>query len=121
MATEALQSGLSLSYRVDWHLDHGPRLSQTLRIRYSPLLRRYTLLVAGNERSYSLRNALLAALENATVSWPEAACSAPCSGRVRMRLDISQLPAPLRLPALFDGDWQFDSGWRRSEVVGPAG
>ena len=31
--------------------------------------------------------------------------------RVRLSLSIRDLPGPLRLPALFDGDWWLDSGW----------
>ena len=119
-ATEALQAGLMLAFDVDWELDDGRELHQSLALRYSPLLRSYQLAVGnGHPQTFALRNALLAAMENAQLRWPDAAdCSGACGGRVRVRLDPAQLPAPLRLPALFDSDWSFDSGWREVDGVG---
>lgn len=113
-ATRALESGLVLGLAVDWQLDDGRELHDTLWLRYSPLLRRYDFGIGSRPpQSFGLRNALLAAVENARVTWPEAhACKLECGGRVRVRLDVSTLPAPLRLPALFQRDWKLDSGWR---------
>ena len=113
-ATEALQAGLMLAFDVDWQLADGRELHQSLALRYSPLLRSYQLAIGnGQPQTFILRNALLAAMENALLRWPDAAaCAATCGGRVRVRLDPAQLPAPLRLPALFDSDWSFDSGWK---------
>lgn len=116
-ATEALQAGLLLAFDVVWQLDDGRELHQSLALRYSPLLRSYQLAIGnGHPQTFALRNALLAAMENAQLRWPDASvCAAACGGRVRVRLDPAQLPAPLRLPALFDSDWSFDSGWREVE------
>lgn len=113
-ATEALQAGLMLAFDVDWRLEDGRQLHQSLALRYSPLLRSYQLAIGnGHPQTFALRNALLAAIENAQLRWPDAAaCATACGGRVRVRLDPAQLPAPLRLPALFDSDWSFDSGWK---------
>jgi hypothetical protein len=120
-ATEALQAGLLLAFDVDWRLADGRQLRRTLSLRYSPLLRSYQLAI-GNAapQSFGLRNGLLSAMENAHLDWPdEAPCDGNCGGRVRARLDPAALPAPLRLPALFERDWDFDSGWR--EVGGAGG
>lgn len=104
-----------MSFRVDWHLDDGRRLSQALAIRYSSLLRRFLLRFEdGSEREFGLRNALLAAIENATLEWPASLCQPACSGRVRMQLEVSSLPAALRLWAWLDRGWRLDSGWQRS-------
>jgi hypothetical protein len=128
-ATEALQAGLLLAFDVDWQLKDGRQLQRSMALRYSPLLRSYQLAI-GDEppQMFALRNGLLAAMENARLRWPgESACAGDCGGRVRARLNPAALPAPLRLPALFDSDWDFDSGWREidhgSEVghVGPLG
>lgn len=113
-ATEAIESGLVLSFKVEWLLADGRTLRQNLALRYSPLLRSYQLGI-GNRvvQSFPLRNSLLAAMENARLRWPASrACEAACGGKVRVRLDPAALPAPLRLPALFDSDWDFDSGWQ---------
>lgn len=113
-ATLALESGLVLGFRVDWQLADGRALQQILWLRYSPLLRRYALAIGDRPlQQFALRNALLAAFENAQLSWPEeASCAGSCGGRVRLRLDVSSLPAPLRLPALVQRDWALDSGWK---------
>ncbi len=103
-----------LGLRVDWELADGRALAQTLWLRYSPLLRRYALAVGERpSQQFSLRNALLAAVENAQLSWPEEArCEPACGGRARVQLAVSSLPAPLRLPALTQREWRLDSGWQ---------
>jgi hypothetical protein len=112
-ATEALEAGLVLAFLVDWQLDDGRALQQSLALRYSPLLRSYQFGIGSADvQSFTLRNSLLAAMENARLRWPDsAACAAECGGRVRVRLNPAALPAPLRLPALIDSDWDFDTGW----------
>ncbi len=44
-------------------------------------------------------------------------------GQTRMILDVNKLPLPLRLPALFDSSWSFDSDWYlwSPPYVAPAG
>lgn len=113
-ATAALEAGLVLTFDVEWRLGDGRRLRQPLSLRHSPLLRSYQLaLGAQPPRPYAVRDALLAAMENARLRWlGEPGCAPPCEGEVRVRLDPAALPAPLRLPALIDGDWDFDSGWQ---------
>ncbi len=112
-ATAALRAGLLLAFDVEWQLADGRHLQRTLALRYSPLLRSYQLANDGQAtQAFDLRNSVLAALENARLSWPDAAaCAEACGGRVRVRLDKAALPAPLRLPALTNRDWRFDSGW----------
>lgn len=112
-ATEALESGLALGYQVRWQLADGRELSQSVTLRYSPLLRAYALSL-GNApaQTYALRNAMLAAFEQARLRFDEAAaCASACGGRVRVALDRTRLPASLRLPSLLQPDWAFDSGW----------
>lgn len=119
-ATAALEAGLMLSFDVEWRLADGRRLRQPLALRYSPLLRRYQLAIGqGAPQPHALRNGLLSAMENARLRWTgDAACEGDCGGQVRVRLDPAALPAPLRLPALVDGDWRFDSGWVAVEGEG---
>jgi len=116
-ATEALQAGLLLAFDIDWQLADGRLLQRTLALRYSPLLRSYQLAIGSEPpQVFALRNGLLAAMENARLRWSdEPACASACGGRVRVRLNPAALPAPLRLPALFDSDWEFDSGWKELE------
>lgn len=101
-----LERGVPLSFRLD--ID-GPDGRQTLRrnLRYLPLTRQYQVRgpADGYSRSYDSRAGALAALER----WPVPA-GLPTTGRLRLRLDHTRLPAPLVLPALFDRDWRLDSG-----------
>jgi hypothetical protein len=116
-ATEALQAGLLLAFDIDWQLDDGRQLQRAMALRYSPLLRSYQLAIGSEApQVFTLRNGLLAAMENARLRWPDQPpCAGDCGGRVRARLNPAALPAPLRLPALFDSDWDFDSGWKELE------
>ncbi len=118
-ATDALEAGLVLAFDVDWELADGRRLRQSLALRFSPLLRSYQLAQGtAPPQAFALRNSLLSAMENARLRFADAKpCQGDCGGRVRVRLNPAALPAPLRLPALVDGDWDFDSGWRDIEAV----
>ena len=120
-ATEALQAGLVLAFDVDWDLADGRRLRQPLALRFSPLLRSYQLAQGTDPpQAFALRNSLLSAMENARLRFAGAKpCPGDCGGRVRVRLNPAALPAPLRLPALVDGDWDFDSGWTELEPGDP--
>lgn len=114
-ATEALESGLVLGFLVRWELADGRALVQTMTLRYSPLLRAYALTI-GNApaQTYTLRNAMLAAFEQARLRWEDGGnCSGRCAGRVRVALDRARLPAPLRLPSLLQSDWALDTGWHQ--------
>jgi hypothetical protein len=112
-ATTALKAGIVLAFDVQWQLADERVLKQSLALSYSPLLDQYQLRIGDRAaQRYGQRNTLLAALENAQLSWPDAApCASACGGRVRIELDRSRLPAPLRLKALTDPDWQLDSEW----------
>lgn len=111
-ATAALDAGIVLPFQAQWQLGAGRTLTQSLNLAYSPLLDQYALTIGSRVQRHRLRNALLAALENATLSWPEATpCASACGGRIRVVLDRGRLPAPLRLQALTDPDWNLDSAW----------
>ncbi len=112
-AGSALDAGLPLRFLVEFRGEDGADRVQTLMLRASPLLRSYNLAI-GTEapQQHGLRNALLVAFENARIPFDSGKpCDPGCPGRVRVRLDLAALPAPLRLPALVDPGWQLDSGW----------
>jgi hypothetical protein len=73
-----------------------------IELRYSPLPRQYELMLpTGGARVFASRARLLAALERVVI-----ADVAGTHGSARVELVSSALPAPLRLPALIDRDWQ---------------
>jgi hypothetical protein len=90
----------------DVHLSERRRIE----LRYLPLAQQYRMhdLATGSERGFPRRTQLLAALDQVRLplapDWRVMATAGTL--RVRCTLDASALPAPLRLPALFDRDWR---------------
>lgn len=107
---DGLQRGVALSFRLDLDIDGAAQPPQWRELRYLPLTRQYQLSgpASGYSRGYGSRAAALAALER----WP-LPVSVANDVVARVRLDSTRLPAPLVLPALFDGDWRLDSGTTR--------
>ncbi len=108
---DGLQSGVALSFRMDLDLGGDTQPTQWRELRYLSLTRQYQLRgpASGYSRGYGSRAAALAALER----WPLPVAAAGSEITARVRLDTARLPAPLVLPALFDRDWQLDSGTTR--------
>jgi len=72
-------------------------------LRYRPLPRQYELRLPNDAapRVFASRARLIAALDRIVITGFSAT-----SGSVRVALVSSALPAPLRLPALIDREWQ---------------
>lgn len=97
----ALDHGIPLRLAVH---DRDARLpTQFIDLRFRPLARQYELLLPNEPvaRLFASRTRLIAALDRVVVDAGESA-----SGAVRIELVTSALPAPLRLPALIDREWQ---------------
>ncbi len=106
--TEALDASIALIFEIELdiqngHVQNGSR--QRAVLSHDSLLERYDLAFAGRTRHFRLRAELLDAFAN-TLIFPEADIK-----RVRVRLLLGELPAPLRMPALLDPDWHLDTGW----------
>ncbi|MBK6726853.1 MAG: DUF4390 domain-containing protein [Xanthomonadales bacterium] len=98
---QALDDGIPLLLAVQ--IDGAVASVQRIGLRYRPLSRQYELHLPGDAqpRVFASRARLLAALDRIVLG----AVSAD-SGRVRVKLVSSALPAPLRLPALVEREWQ---------------
>ena len=136
---DALRRGVTITFVQEFDLkrpreywfDEGiAEASRTLRLGYNALLRSFTLGVGGIAATYdSLPEALAAA--GSLADWQGFDCrqvwktsckaasfeQAKRSGqktvyraRVRMYVDISQLPKPLQVNAFASDRWQMDSG-----------
>lgn len=107
---DALEHGipLRLSYRVR---GCGTERHFGAELRYSPLNRRYELLRPGDPqpRSFARSGALLDTLDRMRL--PIGDGFAPgCTGEVKLGLDLTSLPTPLRFPAFLQpGDWRLVS------------
>jgi len=97
---QALDHGIPLRLAVHFGSTAPAAL---IDLRYSPLPRQYELVLAngGGPRVFASRARLLAALDRIVIADVRAV-----RGNARVELVSSALPAPLRLPALIDREWQ---------------
>ncbi len=116
----ALDHGIVLDFVVDLRAQHdiGLGLYRTLaeqhrhlQLRYYPLSRRYQLrdLDRGTTRSYTVRAAALAALEDLRLPLNDWRVPKTSRYQVAVRLDRDALPGALRLPALLRPAWRISS------------
>lgn len=104
---DALDHGIPLVFEFSVAVDAGPHQNSRWELSFLPMAHRYRLLIdAGSPRFFSNRVELLAALDHVRLPLP---ATNSVAGTLGMRLDTSALPAPLRLPALFDPDWRLKS------------
>lgn len=119
----ALRNGvdLYLGYQVSGCGQPGSIIAwHTVTLRYAPLRRAYEVdQGALGVRRFARRSAMLAALERIRIELP-ANLPAKCSGSLRMVLDLTRLPTPLRFPALLrPAEWRLVSpsvSWQTSDV-----
>lgn len=99
---QALDHGIPLQLEVQ--LAGTVANVQYIDLRYRPLSRQYELSLPGEAgaRVFGSRARLLAALDRIVLPMTPAAAA----GAVRVQLRSSALPAPLRLPALVEREWQ---------------
>lgn len=130
---EALQSGVPLTFSVDFRL--GRRYqgwarelrteSFHWRIRYLPLSEHYALEnpITNTTETYPRLRTLLTALR--LPSWYPTQVENVAIGdndyqmQIRARLNRLQLPAPLRLPAMFSSQWRLRDSWHTLLIPAP--
>lgn len=120
---EALTNGVSLPFRCEieiirprwyalYHDVFGDKLEQNYRLSFHALTRQYRLGQGSYYRSFpSLDEALnaLGIFHNWQVM--EVDSDRNLSARIRMRLDISQLPKPYQITTLGNTQWSLVSDW----------
>lgn len=104
---QALDHGIALSFLFELVTPGKSRQTTRVALSYLPMARQYQLLVADQPgRLFSSRVQLLAALDQVRVPLPDIEAR---SGVVTLHLDTGALPAPLRLPALFNPEWRLQT------------
>jgi hypothetical protein len=113
---DALDHGIPITLRIDLDAGrwpHAKRATRRVELRYFPLSRRYQLreLDADDARSFAASGYLMAALGSLRLSLPPAFGHLPenTALRVSAGIDPAALPGALRLPALFEPAWQFNT------------
>ena len=92
------------------------------RMQYHALSNRYTLLqpVGREFQAFTSLYEMLSSIRQVTLQEQIPAGenhTDPMSIQVRLELDKSMLPGPLKLAALFFPSWQLDSGWQQWQVT----
>lgn len=122
---DALHRGVPLTFvqhfeterpRAYWFAEYVTSLERTLRLYYNALLRQYRLQVGTRVFLFDQLDAALEAL-GALDGWTvlerrQLVAGQRYRARVRMYLDIGQLPKPLQVNAITSSRWDLDSGWR---------
>ncbi len=134
---EALRNGLTLPFVYEFKLTKprlyawyrqvaegfGPNATATHRLSFQPLTKQYRIAAAGVVRHFnSLDEALtaLGTLKNWVVMDGADLQSEDFAGKLRLRLDGSQLPKAFQLSTIGNTNWQLESGWSEIQLRRPA-
>lgn len=131
--SEALQSGVSLYFQVEFELirprwywfDEKTVVSRLqYRLTYHALSRQYRLWTGTLHQPFGTLEEALRVLGRVR-SWTvlerdQVSASQSYQAAVRMRLDQNQLPKPFQLSAITSREWTLESDWRRFSFTPPA-
>jgi hypothetical protein len=135
---EALIQGVPLTFRLEFELTRpkwssyylnlrqwfGPHASISFKLSYQSLTDRYRVTIGSFSNYYpSLEEALrsIGAIQGWRVLEPGALSGSSTdqvSGRVRLVLDVSELPKPYQLNAFASPDWTLSSNWISLDMKG---
>ena len=138
MLQQALQQGVPLTCRLTFELTRprssaywlqlsrwfDPTASLSFKLSHYGLTGRYRVTIGGLSKNYASLDEALAAV-GSIAGWKvmDIADWSPAEqqqlrGRLRLELDLGQLPRPFQLNALGADDWAMDSGWNS---IAPSG
>lgn len=123
---DALNKGVPLNFIVEFELNR-PRwywldeniasAQQQLRISYHALTKQYRLQSLDQQKTFAtfseLKSELSHIQEWRVVERSQLKKRYTYEARLRMKLDLSQLPKPLQVNALTSKDWNMESEWYR--------
>ena len=126
---EAVAKGIAIYFNIEfelfrkrWYWLDRQISSSTLtyRLSYSPLTRQYRLARGGLSQPFESLDEALNLLKSVR-QWQviEPGILSPrddYDARVRMRLDVTQLPKPFQVNAITSREWNLASDWREVPV-----
>ncbi|WP_243729337.1 DUF4390 domain-containing protein [Paludibacterium purpuratum] len=136
--SEALTQGVPLTFRLEFELTRprttayylnlsqwfAPHASIIFKLSYQPLTDRYRVTIGSFSNYYASLNDAMRAI-GAIQSWRVLNAGTlsgdtpdQVAGRVRLVLDISELPKPFQLNALGSADWTLGSNWVALDMKG---
>ncbi len=128
---DALAQGVTLTFRLEFELTRPrstayylnlkewfePHASLTFKLSYQSLTSRYRVTIGSFSNYYRSLSEAMGAL-GSIQDWRVLQSGAldprnpgSVAGRVRLVLDISELPKPFQLNALGSGEWSLSSNW----------
>jgi hypothetical protein len=104
-----------------WFDEEAAAKSRTIRVSYHALTRQYRVSLGALHQSFPTLTEALRTLEHIR-EWPVAENGSLKPGRtyqarVRLRLDLSQLPKPLQVTSFGSRDWNLGSEWFRFDYT----
>lgn len=135
---EALTQGVPLTFRLEFELTRprttayylnlsqwfAPHASITFKLSYQPLTDRYRVAIGSFANYYPNLNDAMRAI-GAIQSWRVLSPGTlsgdtleQVAGRVRLILDVGELPKPFQLNALGSSDWTLGSNWTALDMKG---
>jgi hypothetical protein len=136
--TDALEQGVTLSFRLDVELTRPrmlayrlslsqwfePHASLSFKLSYQALTNRYRVTIGSLSRYYPTLSEALSAIGSIS-GWrvldPGTLSNLSphdVEARARLALDIGELPKPFQLNAFGSPDWELASGWVRLGMKG---
>ena len=122
---DAINKGVALYFEVEFELtrkrwywfDDSVSRQRMLRLSYHALTRQYRISSGALYQSFSTLTDALRVLSRVR-SWQvleraELTTGTEYQARLRMRLDVTQLPKPFQVNALTSREWNLASDWRR--------
>lgn len=131
-ARDALANGVPLTFVVEIHVIHGRKLlwnavvaelAERYRLRFLPLSERYQVrnLNSGTVNGYDSLDAALIAISRIrdlpVIDADLLQKNTRYLAAMRVVLDTTDLPGPLKLMAVFMPGWQLESDWRQWVLV----
>ena len=135
---DALQQGVPLTFRLTFELTRPrssaywlqlrrwfePTASMSFKLGYYGLTNRYRVTIGSLAKHFNTREEALAAV-GSIAGWRvldlsdwSASEQQQARGRIRLELDLSQLPRPFQLNTLGSDEWSLDSGWTNVALPG---
>ncbi|WP_293759889.1 DUF4390 domain-containing protein [uncultured Aquitalea sp.] len=134
--SDALQQGVTLTFRLEFQLTKprstayyldlkewfDPHASLAYKLSYQPLTSRYRVTIGSFSNYYGSLNEAMGVV-GAIQDWRvldngalDPKSPGKVAGRIRLVLDIGELPKPFQLNALGSSDWSLSSNWTSLNV-----
>lgn len=100
-----------------WQADDNALSHYNYTISYNALTQQYVVNTHRNQRyqnfpTLSLALSYIAEPKNVVLKVNNRHQNREYRAGVRLKLDINELPTPLRIPAYLSKDWNLDTGWK---------